>query len=201
MLIKKIFIAIVLSGAVSGVVLAGGSHGHDDHGMTSGGGHSGHDMGSMGHGDEEGSHGHEISPVGQPAMASQATKTIRVSAMDTMRYHFSSKPDLQAGDIVKFVITNEGKINHEFSIGDEEEQEEHRAMMRKMPGMVHADGNTVTIKPGETKELTWQFKGDDEVIFACNIPGHFEAGMFAKSKIGAPEEAESHHGGESHGHH
>lgn len=50
--------------------------------------------------------------------------------------------------------------------------------MRQMPDMVHQDGNTVTVKPGETKVLTWEFNGEIDVIFACNVPGHFEAGMF-----------------------
>ena len=165
MLIKKVFVAMLLSGSFSSIALAGGSHGDDDH---------------------------EGSPVGQLAMASQATKTIRVSAMDTMRYKFSPQLDLQEGDIVRFVISNEGKISHEFSIGDKKEQKAHREMMRKMPGMVHADGNTITIKQGETSELTWQFKGDKEVIFACNIPGHFEAGMFAKVKIASHKEVSPH---------
>ena len=72
---------------------------------------------------------------------------------------------------MKFVITNEGKISHEFSIGDENEQKAHREMMRTMPSMVHEDGNTVTIKPGEIKELTWKFKGDSDVFLPAIFLG------------------------------
>jgi uncharacterized cupredoxin-like copper-binding protein len=52
-----------------------------------------------------------------------------------------------------------------------------------MPGMTHSDGNTMTVEPGMTETLTWDFEGDDVVVFACNIPGHYEAGMFQKAVL------------------
>ncbi|MGM9451982.1 hypothetical protein ACTAZI_01470 [Legionella bozemanae] len=54
-----------------------------------------------------------------------------------------------------------------------------------MPDMVHEYENTVTLKPGETKTLTWKFRStpDHEVILSSNIPGHFEAGMYQKIKV------------------
>ena len=132
-------------------------------------------------------HDDEGSAVGKPAVEADATKTIQVITKDSMRYVFSAEPDIKAGDIVTFVITNEGQIPHEFSIGDQREQKAHRKMMQKMPDMIHEDGNTITVKPGETKKLTWNFGGGgksaSDVIFACNVPGHFEAGMFHKVTI------------------
>ena len=56
-------------------------------------------------------------------------------------------------------------------------------MMRQMPRMVHEDPNTLTVEPGDTKVLTWRFEGDDPVVFACNIPGHSEAGMVAEAVL------------------
>ncbi len=72
---------------------------------------------------------------------------------------------------------NTGKIDHEFSIGSAVEQLKHREMMRQMGNHEHDSGSTVTVKPGKTKELLWHFQGDNKVEFACNIPGHAEAGM------------------------
>lgn len=140
---------------------------------------------AMAGGEHDHSHTNEgnSSAVGKPGDASQSIKTIKVTTLDSMRYDFKSIPDLSDGDIITFIVTNEGKIPHEFSIGDEKEQKAHREMMRKMPNMVHEDGNTVTINPGQTKEITWQFTGGNEVVFACNIPGHFEAGMFTKATV------------------
>lgn len=56
-------------------------------------------------------------------------------------------------------------------------------MMRKMPSMVHDDPNAVTVEPGQTRELTWRFVGNQPVLFACNIPGHAEAGMVATAML------------------
>ena len=50
-------------------------------------------------------------------------------------------------------------------------------MMRKMPGMEHAEPNQVTLDPGQSGDLVWQFTKADAVDFACLVPGHFEAGM------------------------
>jgi len=123
------------------------------------------------------------SPVGSSADPSQAKKIVRVTTADDMQFHFTEQPVLHANDVVTFVVTNSGKVPHEFSIGDEAEQKAHQEMMRKMPNMIHEDDNTITVNPGETKEITWRFKGGSEVVFACNIPGHFEAGMLLKIRV------------------
>ena len=113
-------------------------------------------------------HGHEVdqdfmhSPhsrfsVGQPAETAEATKTINVELLDAMRFAFSPALDIESGDIVRFVVINTGQIRHEFSIGNAEEQKMHAEMMRKIHDMVHEDANTITVEPGETKEITWHF--------------------------------------------
>jgi len=183
---------IVLSMSLIGLfllpALAGGDHKHQhnepmkneqsEHSHNSSHSHSGgHSEGA------EHSHGLEAGGVGMPANAEDATRTILVTTKDTMRYEFSDQLNFSNGEIVTFVITNKGQLNHEFSIGDKKEQQAHLEMMRKMPNMVHEDGNTITVKPGETKKLTWKFTGNPEIVFACNIPGHFEAGMVAKGTI------------------
>ena len=53
----------------------------------------------------------------------------------------------------------------------------HAQMMRKMPDMHHADPNTVSLEPGESATLAWEFMGKDTAVFTSNIPGHLEAGM------------------------
>ena len=102
--------------------------------------------------------------------------------MDTMKFNFSQS-DLEEGDIVKFIVMNKGKVPHEFSIGTVEEQAAHRKMMKDMPNMKHDDGTAVSVAPGKTGELVWQFMGTGKVQFACNVPGHFEAGMHAEVEL------------------
>jgi uncharacterized cupredoxin-like copper-binding protein len=43
--------------------------------------------------------------------------------------------------------------------------------------MTHEGPNTVLVAPGKTAELTWRFGEPAELEFACNLPGHYEAGM------------------------
>ncbi len=126
--------------------------------------------------------GHE-SEAGSPAPAQQADKTILVDMHDTMKYVFFDDVEIRVGEVVRFVVTNKGTLQHEFSIGNAEEQKKHAEMMRENPNMVHEDGNTLSLQPGETGEITWRFAGDPDVIFACNIPGHFEAGMYHRVSL------------------
>jgi uncharacterized cupredoxin-like copper-binding protein len=57
----------------------------------------------------------------------------------------------------------------------------HAMMGHGVPGaapvMVHDHPNSVLLKPGERKELIWKFPQDAVLEFACNLPGHYEAGM------------------------
>ena len=128
-------------------------------------------------------HDDHTSVVGEPADAGSVDKTLHVDLLDTMRFVFDQPLQLRRGEVIRFVVSNRGQIRHEFSIGSASEQESHRVMMRDMPNMVHEDPNAVTVEPGETKELIWRFKGDQAVVFACNIPGHSEAGMVATAPL------------------
>jgi uncharacterized cupredoxin-like copper-binding protein len=182
---KSILIASAFAfAAITTASFAGGNHEHS-HPKKTVLKKSVKDHAHAKHGNGSGHHDHDgpASTVGQPALEARATKTIKVTTTDLMRFDFAEKLAIEAGDIVTFIVTNDGKIPHEFSIGDEKEQTAHRKMMQKMPDMVHEDGNTVTIKPGDTKKLTWEFVSGNEVVFACNIPGHFEAGMVARTKV------------------
>jgi uncharacterized cupredoxin-like copper-binding protein len=44
--------------------------------------------------------------------------------------------------------------------------------------MMHSDPNSTLLEPGERAEVIWRFPDEaTEVGFACNVPGHREAGM------------------------
>lgn len=128
-------------------------------------------------GTHEHSHDGEKFSVGEPGKGSP-DRQIKVAMLDSMRFVFEPQlNNLRHGETIEFVVTNDGAIQHEFSIGNAEDQVKHAEMMRKMPNMKHEDPNTVSLAAGGTARLKWKFMGDDTVVFACNIPGHFEAGM------------------------
>jgi uncharacterized cupredoxin-like copper-binding protein len=135
------------------------------------------------------SHGHDNAKysVGEPGKGNP-DRIISVSMQDTMRFEFS--PDLgelKHGETIEFRVRNDGQIQHEFSIGNAEDQVKHAIMMQKMPNMKHSDPNTVSLAPGESARLSWKFMGKETVVFACNIPGHFEAGMKLALAINSSE--------------
>jgi uncharacterized cupredoxin-like copper-binding protein len=118
-----------------------------------------------------------MSEVGMPATGAKPDKVVHVLLSDDMKITFKNKVNIEPNDVVQFVVMNTGKIDHEFSIGSSEEQLEHREMMKNMGNHAHDSGSTVTVKPGKAKQMLWHFHGDNHVEFACNIPGHAEAGM------------------------
>ncbi len=123
------------------------------------------------------SHGSTKYSVGEPGKGTP-DRIISVSMQDTMRFVFDPDLDeLKNGETIEFTVRNDGQIQHEFSIGNSEDQVKHALMMQQMPDMKHSDPNTVSLEPGESASLSWKFMGSDSVVFACNIPGHFEAGM------------------------
>ena len=99
-----------------------------------------------------------------------------------MRYS-TADIKVRKGETIRFVITNVGKVRHEFSLGTEKELIEHNEEMKKFPDMVHEEPNKVTIDPGKKGEVVWKFTNAGTVHFACLHPGHYEAGMKGKIKV------------------
>lgn len=145
-------------------------------------------------------HKHQ-SEVGMPMPASSANKTVAVTLTDAMEIKFEGPLDIFNDDVIRFVVSNEGNMQHEFSISSLTERKSHVAMMQKMPDMKHEGGNTLTLPAGETGELTWHFRGKPRVVFSCNVPGHSEAGMLEMAMLKSREDTgESHmdHGSADH---
>lgn len=98
---------------------------------------------------------------------------------DTMRF-VPDYIDVKRGETIRFVVKNNGKLKHEMVLGSAKELKEHAALMQKFPEMEHVDPNQVSVDPGKTGELIWQFTKAGKFDFACLHPGHFDAGMVGK---------------------
>ncbi len=136
-------------------------------------------------GKHEGGHGHaEATAYGEPGDAARVTRTVVVEASDNMRY----QPDaitVKRGETVKFMVKSTGKLTHELVLGDAKSLKEHAEVMRKYPDMEHEDPNMAKVTPGGTGTLIWKFTRAGTVEFACLIPGHYEAGMRGRIRVGA----------------
>ena len=135
------------------------------------------------HAGKEKNHGKgHADTVGKPGNPGKVSRTIDVEMSDTMRF---SPADIKVkrGETIKFLLKNSGKLKHEMVLGSIDELKEHAALMQKFPEMEHADPNMVSVDPGKTGELVWQFTKAGTYDFACLQPGHFEAGMVGKVAV------------------
>lgn len=126
--------------------------------------------------DDEGADPGEV--AGTPADAADADRRIEVTATDELAYE-PATVEVAVGETITFVVTNVGEVEHEFVLGDDDEQEEHASEMAEMgdDAMEHAEPNAIAVPPGETVELTWHFPAAGELTYACHEPGHYEGGM------------------------
>lgn len=131
---------------------------------------------------EEHAHEEHASSLGKPGDPAKVTRTIKVDMYDTMKFS-PERINVKKGETIKFIVKNDGKIKHEMVLGSIKELKEHAEMMRKMPEMVHADENMVSVDSGKTGEMVWQFTKAGTFDFACLQPGHFEAGMKGKITV------------------
>ena len=142
---------------------------------------------------------------GQPAAAAKATRSVEV-VMGDMSFT-PTAIEIKAGETVRFVLVNKGQLLHEFNLGDAAIHAKHQQEMLQMQqsgmltptgmkemdhgsmagmdhgSMKHNDPNSVLVEPGKTAELTWTFSKATSLEFACNIPGHYQAGMVGKLTV------------------
>lgn len=167
---RKAWIAVVL------VVLA-----------TAGCGSNGSDAGHAGHAGDTGDRGSgpmDMGTVpGEAADASEADRKVTVVASDDLRFDPESI-EVSAGEVVTFVVRNDGETDHEFVLGDSDYQEMHESDMAQGDHDMGGMDNAVTVGPGESAEITWRFEEASEVLYGCHEPGHYEGGMVGTIDIG-----------------
>ena len=118
--------------------------------------------------------------AGCSAGDTQADRTVSVRMFDDMRYE-PERFDVDAGDTVRFEVTNSGEVRHEFFIGTTDAHREHADEMRERDHAeeAHANPAVVSVEPGETGTLEYTFDEAGERLVGCHEPGHYEAGMVA----------------------
>ena len=100
----------------------------------------------------------------------------------TTRYSRFSTDEIvvRQGTLVRFVVTNEDPIHHEFIVGPPEVHAAHEAghdlVHPPVPGEVAVD-------PGETGLTTYLFDTPGTVEYACHLPGHLAYGMHGTVRV------------------
>ena len=127
-------------------------------------------------GNHAGGHAHAEESIGKAGDATKVSRTVTVDMTDAMRFNPSSL-DVKQGETIRLIVKNSGKVKHELVLGTEKELKEHYEVMKKNPEMEHEDSNMLTVAPGKTGEMIWQFTKAGKIDFACLQPGHYDAGM------------------------
>jgi len=139
--------------------------------------------------------------IGEKGKLSEVNKIIEIKMYDN--YFEPRKIIIKKGETIKFIVSNYGELVHEFNIGTKEMHIKHQTEMMKMVeneillvdridkkkmkemakkdhSMSHSHSNSVLLEPNQSAELIWKFSTDTNLEAACNVPGHYEAGMVAK---------------------
>ncbi len=139
--------------------------------------------------------------IGEKGNANEVDKVIEVKMYDN--YFEPNKIKIKKGETIKFVVYNLGELVHEFNIAtkkmhfkhqeemalmveneillaDKIDKKKMKELSKKDHSMSHSHANSVLLEPNQKGELIWKFSSDLSLEAACNVPGHYEAGMIAK---------------------
>ena len=103
-------------------------------------------------------------------------RTVAIAARDDLTFE-PSTIEVAAGERVRFVVTNEGAMDHEFILGDETTQMAHESQMDSSSHMAMDAMASMAMGPGEMMDATVNFDEPGEILFGCHVAGHYASGM------------------------
>ena len=142
--------------------------------------------------------------IGSKGDETDITRVIKVVMYDN--YYEPSSFQIKEGETIKFEVENAGMLVHEFNIANKMMHMKHQPEMIKMAengillafsidkekmkkmakmdkSMGHSHSNSVLLEPKQKGDIIWKFDNAINIEVACNVPGHYQAGMIAKVNI------------------
>ena len=142
--------------------------------------------------------------IGSKGNENDISRVIKVIMYDN--YYKPSSFQINAGETIKFEVENAGELVHEFNIANKMMHMKHQPEMEKMveneilfadsidkdkmkkmakmdKSMGHSHSNSVLLEPKQKGNIIWRFDNAVNIEVACNVPGHYQAGMIAKVNI------------------
>lgn len=117
--------------------------------------------------------------AGEPGDSKKPARVVQVTTNEGSgkMMFIPDRVEIKRGEQIKFVLRNNGELDHEFVLATTAENVKHAEEMKKNPEMEHDDPNAKRLAPKKTSEIVWKFSKAGEFEFGCLIPGHREAGM------------------------
>ena len=124
-------------------------------------------------------HSHAAFSAGEPGNPKRPARVVQVTMRegDGKMMFIPERIEVKRGEQVRFVLRNNGELDHEFVLATREENLKHAEEMKKNPEMEHDDPNAKRLQPKKSGDLVWRFTKAGEFEYGCLIPGHREAGM------------------------
>ena len=142
--------------------------------------------------------------IGSKGNVNDISRVIKVIMYDN--YYEPNSFQINAGETIKFEVENAGELVHEFNIANKMMHMKHQPEMEKMveneilfadsidkdkmkkmakmdKSMGHSHSNSVLLEPKQKGDIIWKFDNAVNIEVACNVPGHYQAGMIAKVNI------------------
>ena len=139
--------------------------------------------------------------IGEKGKAEEVDRVIEVKMYDT--FYEPNQFKIKKNETIKFIVYNYGELVHEFNIATKEMHLKHQTEMMKMVeneilladtinknkmkemskkdhAMSHSHANSLLLEPNKNAIIIWKFNSNADLEAACNVPGHYEAGMIAK---------------------
>ena len=139
--------------------------------------------------------------IGEKGKMNEVDRIIEIKMYDN--YYIPTEIKIKKNEKIKFVVKNFGDLVHEFNIATKEmhikhqpemikmmehgillgnkiDKEKMKEMAKKDHAMAHKHANSLLLEPKEKGEIIWKFSSSAKLEIACNVPGHYEAGMVAK---------------------
>jgi uncharacterized cupredoxin-like copper-binding protein len=136
------------------------------------------------HGDHHEGHHHKDGTfsAGEPGDPKRMARIVQITMRETdgKMLFVPQQVNVKRNDQVKFVLRNDGELDHEFVLATTAENLMHAEAMKKNPDMEHDDPNGKRLAPRGSGEILWRFTKAGEFEFACLIPGHRDGGMVGK---------------------
>jgi len=102
-----------------------------------------------------------------PTPSVGADQTVEISMVDLA--FRPAEVTVRAGTTVRFVFTNDGRIVHDATFGDEAHQQDVES------GRARRDG--VVVDPNKTRDYLRTFTAPASLVIGCHQAGHYESGM------------------------
>ena len=145
-----------------------------------------------------------VKMIGEKGKLSEVSRTIEIKMYDN--YYEPKEIKIKKGETIKFIVHNYGELVHEFNIANKMMHTKHQSEMRKMveneilfadsidkvkmkkmakidKSMGHSHSNSVLLEPNQKGDIIWKFDNAANIEVACNVPGHYQAGMTAEVNI------------------